>query len=137
MKVKGKEEFAAQIARLPKMMREEIARALRVSAEETVDVMRRFAPVKSGALRASIDYNFGAPTKGVLSSASRSAKGDAELSVVMTAGDERAYYARMQEFGTQKMAANPFFYPGYRFGKKRAKSRLARAIRTGARKALK
>lgn len=136
MKIKGKDEFLRQLQALPDAMRAEITKALEVSAEETTDLMKRFAPVKTGALRASIGWNFGAPKEGSrLSSPARSAKGEADLAAVMYAGDEVAFYARFQEFGTQKMAANPFFYPGYRYGRKRAKSRLGRAIRNGAKKA--
>jgi HK97 gp10 family phage protein len=136
VKIKGKDEFLRQLQALPDAMRAEITKALEVSAEETTDLMKRFAPVKTGALRASIGWNFGAPKEGSrLSSAARSAKGEADLAAIMYAGDEVAFYARFQEFGTQKMAANPFFYPGYRYGRKRAKSRLSRAIRNGAKKA--
>jgi HK97 gp10 family phage protein len=136
VKIKGKDEFLRQLQALPDAMRAEITKTLEVSAEETTDLMKRFAPVKTGALRASIGWNFGAPKEGSrLSSPARSAKGEADLAAVMYAGDEVAFYARFQEFGTKKMAANPFFYPGYRYGRKRAKSRLSRAIRNGARKA--
>jgi HK97 gp10 family phage protein len=150
VKIKGKDEFLRQLQALPDAMRAEITKALETSAEETTDLMKRFAPVKTGALRASIGWNFGAPKEGSrMSSAARSAKGEADLAAVMYAGDEVAFYARFIEFGTAphtnagKFAGShnpglpprPFFYPGYRLGKKRAKSRLSRAIRNGAKKA--
>lgn len=138
MKIKGKEEFLAQIGRLPDAIRREVRKALEESAEETTELMKRFVPVDTGQLRASIGWNFGAPGKGSkLATPARSAKGESDLAVVMYAGDDIAYYARFQEFGTNDMPANPFFYPGYRFGRKRAKPRLARAMSRGAKKAFK
>lgn len=39
--------------------------------------------------------------------------------------------ARLQEFGTKDMPANPFFYPSYRLRKSLVKSNITRAIRKG------
>lgn len=138
MQIKGKDKFLAQIAALPSAMREEITKALTTSAEETTDLMKRFAPKRSGRLAASVGYAFGEAPKGAsLSTAAnaRAAKSESGLSVTMYAGGGEAFYAWFQEVGTVKMPANPFFYPGYRFGKNRAKARLGRAIRNGAKKA--
>lgn len=38
-------------------------------------------------------------------------------------------YALHQEYGTQKMPANPFFWPSWRLGRKRARNRIARATK--------
>lgn len=135
MKIQGREKFDRQLAALPGAMKAEIRKALEVSAAETVDLMRRFAPVKSGRLRASINFTFGEAPKGALASGARSAKADAELSVTMFAGGGETFYARFQEFGTTEMPANPFFFPAYRLGRKRAKARIARSARAGAKKA--
>ncbi len=144
MKIVGREKFDRQIAALPREIREAVRKALEVSATETVDVMRRFAPVDTGRLKASIDFTFGAaPSRSISSApkqtgaaaAARAAKGDAGLAVTMYAGGTEAYYAGFQEFGTGEAPAQPFFFPGYRLGRKRAKARLARAIGAGARKA--
>lgn len=137
MQIKGKDKFLAQIAALPQAMRDEITKALTASAEETTDLMKRFAPKQSGRLAASIGYGYGEAPKGSLTTAgnARSAKAETGLSVTMFAGGGEAFYARFQEFGTTNMSANPFFFPGFRFGKKRAKARLGRAIRNGAKKA--
>jgi HK97 gp10 family phage protein len=146
VRIKGKDEFLRQLQALPDAMRAEITKALETSAEETTDLMKRFAPVKTGNLRASIGFSFGEAPKGAITSKektprgqnlanARAAKREADLSVTMYAGGGDAFYARFQEFGTTEMSANPYFYPGYRFGKKRAKSRLSRAIRNGAKKA--
>lgn len=138
MKIKGKDEFLRQIAALPDAIRSEVRKSLETSADEATDVMKRFAPVKTGKLRASIGYSFGEAPKGTINTAAkaaRAAKSEIGLAVTIYAGSSEAFYARFQEFGTQKMPANPFFYPAYRLTRKRAKSRLSRAIRNGAKKA--
>ena len=152
MKIKGKDEFLLQLALLPQAIRDEVRKALTISARETVDLMERFAPddpsTSSGDLRSSIGYKFGSDaeesTKSNAANA-RLAKLNTGMAVTMYAGDQytmvrgkngKLYQnARLQEFGTADMPANPFFFPGYRFGKKRALPRLQRAINKGAKKA--
>jgi HK97 gp10 family phage protein len=145
MRVKGKEKFIGQIAALPAAMKSEILKALTVSAEETTDLQKRFVPVKQGKLKASIGYVVGdqAPEGAGITSAP--AKSATDLTVTMYAGDQstmvtnkrgvRFQNAKIQEFGTKKMPANPYFFPGFRIGKKRAKPRIARAVTAGAKKA--
>lgn len=164
MKVKGKEKFLRQIEALPNAMKDEIRKALDVSADETTDLMKRFVPVRSGALRNSISYTFGEykPDNAKLRGLQSSGKRATELTVTMHAGDAKAWYAGLVEFGTRAHIILPkqeggslhlldgrvvekvdhpgatrqsFFFPAYRLGKKRAKSRLARAVRNGAKKA--
>lgn len=146
MEIKGKDKFLAQLASLPRIMREEIRKALDVSADETTDIMKRMAPREQGKLAASIGYSFdGAPAGASIVSQARAAKGETGLAVTMYAGNEstvvtnsrgvRFQNARLQEFGTKDMPRNPFFYPAFRLNKKRAKSRIQRAIRSGAQKA--
>lgn len=163
MKIAGKQKFLGQIAALPRAMKDEIRKALTVSAEETTDLMKRFAPVKSGALKASIGYTFGAysPDNANVRGLKASGSDATELTVTLHAGDKTAWYASLVEFGTRAHTiepkrpggllnihgrlieevhhpganASPFFFPAYRFGKKRAKLRLARAVRNGAKKA--
>lgn len=164
MKIKGKEKFLGQIAALPNAMRDEIRKALDVSADETTDLMKRFVPVRSGALRNSISYTFGEykPDNANVRGLKSTGAGATELTVTMHAGDAKAWYAGLVEFGTRAHIiqpkqeggslhlldgrivekvdhpggmAQPYFFPAYRFGKKRAKSRLSRAVRNGAKKA--
>lgn len=149
MKIQGKEKFAKQLAALPQAMKAEIRKAIITSAEEMVDVAKRFVPVKSGALRRSIGFNVGAAGAATTAGNARAAKGDEGLAATVYAGDDRAYYAHMIEFGTAPhtnkgrfagsqhpgTSAQPFFFPAYRFTRKRAKARLARAVNKGAKKA--
>jgi hypothetical protein len=148
MKIKGKEKFLGQIAALPAAMKEEIIKALTVSAEETNDLQKRFAPVDQGKLKNSIGFVVGdeAPEGAAITSAP--AGGATDLTVTMYAGNETTLVrnkrgvqfqnALLQEFGVKRkgrIVKNPFFFPGFRLGKKRAKNRLRRAVTNGAKKA--
>lgn len=146
MKIEGKDKFLAQLASLPRVLREEVRQSLDVSGSETTDIMKRMAPRKEGDLIDSIGYSFDAPPPGAgIVSQARSAKTETGLAVVMYAGDEstivtnkqgvRFQNARLQEFGTKKMPRNPFFFPAFRLNKKRVKGRMSRALRKGAQKA--
>jgi HK97 gp10 family phage protein len=152
MKIQNLDRLKKKLAELPKVARQEMRKALDQSAAEIVDLQRRFAPVQSGDLRDSIDYTFGAfeaensNVRGV--SGGGGGVGDPDLTVTIHAGDAKAYYAAFVEFGTAphvsggKFAgsenpgttAQPFFYPGFRLGKKKTKSRIARAATKAARR---
>lgn len=130
MKIQNRERFRKKIAALPGAIHAELMKALVTSGHEINDLQKRFVPVEHGDLAGTI---------GMLEK-------PAELQVVLLAGGpatEKAVidgkdgdynYAFAQEFGTREMPANPFFFPGYRLGKKRAKSRISRAITAAAKK---
>jgi HK97 gp10 family phage protein len=149
MKITNVERLKAKIARIPVATREEIRAAIAVSAQEIVGLQKRFVPKKTGALEKSIGYTFGAyrPDNANVRGVSAPGAGH-DLSVTIHAGDKTAYYAAFVEFGTTSheaggkfdgatipaVTAQPFFYPGYRIGKKRAKSRISRAVTKAAKK---
>lgn len=163
MKIERKQKLLAKMRALPGAVRQEMKKALRVGAEEMSDTAQAFAPIgETGALRASIGYTFGeyksdnANVRGV---GAGGGVGDPDLSVAIHAGDARAWYARLVEFGTRAhsikaeekrlsdgsqfygtevrhpgTAGQPFFYPAYRLTKKRMRSRLQRATTSAAKK---
>lgn len=131
-------------------MRSRIKQAIAEAADEIADMQRRMAPVRTGALRASIKVTFGA--RPAQSSAGLgvggAAAGDPELTAWITAGGVgQGWYARFVEFGTAPHTAGgkfkgarhpgaraqPFFFPAYRVMRKRAKSKISRAIGKAAR----
>lgn len=136
MKIQGLDRFKRKLRRLPVVAREEMRKAIAQSADEIVALMRRLAPVDKGDLRDSIGWTWGAPPKGssVLATTRRTAVGKAGLVATIYAGGGDAFHARFVEFGTQHMPAQPFFYPAWRFGKKRARSRITRATNKAAKK---
>lgn len=155
MKVSNVDRLKKKIAAMPKAIRDDLRTALGQGADEIVSLAKSFAPTDSGDLRDSIDHSFGlylpanANVRGV-----GIGGGGHDLAVTIHAGDERAYYAGWVEFGTAPhsvakgggtvggrvkarfgggtphpgAAAHPFFYPAYRLGKRRARSRITRAM---------
>ncbi|MDF2809507.1 MAG: hypothetical protein K0S56_538 [Microvirga sp.] len=148
----GRERLTAKLARIQGAPRQAIHTALRQGAEEITAMQKRLAPRDSGDLANSIGYTFGnyrvqnANVRGIMGNAGA---GDPDLSVTIHAGDSKAYYAMFVEFGTSQhtaggkfvgatipaVAAQPFFYPGYRSLRKRVKSRISRATTKSIRQA--
>lgn len=121
---------------MPEATRVEIRAAMEQSANEIVDVMRNLAPVDSGDLRNSINWTWGEAPSGalVLGKTRKSMAAKAGLSLTIYAGGGSEFYARFVEFGTVNMPAQPFFYPSWRLGRKRARGRVSRAVNKAAKK---
>lgn len=114
-------------------------RAMEQSAEEIVGMMRRLVPADTGALRDSIGWTWGDAPKGSMVIARSKAQTDGLMITIYAGtrdkslGDLDAYYARFVEFGTQKMAAQPFFFVSWRALRRRAGNRIKRQMRKGIR----
>lgn len=139
-KVLGREKLMRQMAAMPSAVRSEIRQALAQGADQITDNMHRLVPTKTFTLDASIQSNFGnKPTgggSGVLGGQGSSVVGDPDLTVWITAGSEKAYYARWVEFGTAKVRSQPFFFPAYRAHRRSVRARISRALRRGTRRAI-
>jgi HK97 gp10 family phage protein len=140
-KVLGLDRLKAKLARLPKKARAALVSANLKSADLMVGLAQQAAPVKSGALRASIRKE--ADENGVV----RVKAGGALTRVEVRKGSGAAYdYAVAVEFGTKPhkaggkfagaehpgQAAQPFFYPSYRLMKRSARARAGAALRKAA-----
>lgn len=139
MTVEGLDKLRARFRALPKALQESARKTLEENAEEIVGMMRRLAPVESGALRNSINWTWGAAPAGSMTVGKVAESEDSEISITIYAGtrdkslgESDAYYARFQEFGTRKMAANPFFFPSVRAHKARGRARLIRNAKKAA-----
>ncbi len=53
----------------------------------------------------------------------------------VTAGNGAVRYPHLLEYGTSKMAARPFFWPGFRLSKKKAAAKIKRGISKAVRAA--
>jgi HK97 gp10 family phage protein len=157
----GLSRLERRMLAIPKAMREAVKPALAKSADEIVAVAKQLCPVDKGALRASIGWTWGAAPSGSMTLATGVA---GELSITIFAGNDEAYYARWVEFGTRGgvfgqrvgarnsdhrqqrtkgrksyrthpgTAAQPYFYPAWRLGQKKARARVKRAISAAVRK---
>lgn len=125
--------------KLPATVKKEIKPAIEESAKATTEMAKRMVPVDTGDLKDSIKYSFGGTTLGtgyasirnkhnMLGGGTAELKGDPDLTAYITAGDEKAYYARFVEFGTTKTPAQPFFYPVGRAMRRSNRNRISRAV---------
>lgn len=149
MKISNLNRFNAKLKKLPQTMKDELRKAVATSAEEIVDLQQRLVPVDQGDLRASITWRWGDEKREAYSQDMGTVSGNHELSARISAGNSGVRYAHLVEFGAAPHTAGgkfegaqhpgapaqPFFYPGFRTGKKRAKARISRAVRAAAKKA--
>lgn len=135
----NKGRLRAKIERLSASGKRAAREAIEGGAEEIAAAQRRAAPTESGALRDSIKVQ------------RKAGEGGADIGVRIVAGDAKAWYARIVEFGTRPhiaggkfkgakhpgARARPYFYPTYRAYKKRFKSRVVREINRAIKEAVK
>ena len=150
MALQNREKFLRKMAAIQGLPRVRMKEALRKSAEEISAMQKRLAPVDSGDLRNSIGFTFGsyrtanANVRGTRSGGD----GDPDLTVILHAGDAKAFYAGWIERGTSGpweiggkfegathpgFTAQPFFFPAVRVNRRKTLARITRA----GRKALK
>lgn len=119
---------------LPDSVKAPIRAELQRAAEDIVSMAKSLVPVDSGDLRDSIGWTFGKAPRGAMVLAQAEARLGGELTATVFAGNNKAFYARWVEFGTQKMVAQPYFFVSYRANRNRAKSRIRKAVRDSARR---
>lgn len=98
------------------------------NADELVQAARQLVPVDEGKLRDSIGWTWGDAPAGSISIGSVANNATGTMRITVYAGDSETFYARFIEFGTEKSAANPFFFPAYRALRRRMRGRLTRQI---------
>jgi HK97 gp10 family phage protein len=136
------------LAALSRNARQEIDREIEAQAIRIVAAMKARAPVGTGQLRNSVRYTKrslrvsilagGEPTRkastgGVVRSFVQGVRDGLRGRSTRRAAKGTAYdYAFANEFGTQNMRAQPFFYPTWR----RNRNMAQRAIRAAVKKAV-
>lgn len=149
-RIQGLDSLKRKLKAFPTAVEGEIRKAMEQSANEIVALAKSLAPVDSGDLQMSISWTWGEAPKGaiVLGRVKSGATATGNMKITVFAGGGDAYYARMIEFGTAPhlnggrfagskhpgSAAQPFFYPAYRAVRKRAKSRVTRAVNKAAKR---
>jgi len=126
---------------IPKKVREQTQAAVTDAANDVAEVMQRLAPVDDGDLRDSIQV-----TPGGQKTPPHSQPGGStvvpENAAMITVGDTKVRYPHFVEFGTRAhiaggqfagaeikaIPAQPFFFPGFRMGKKKAAQKIKRAM---------
>ena len=119
--------FEQRLAAIPARVKEAVVPALAKSAEEIADTMKHLAPVDSGDLLHSIHVTLpGQSTPPYSQPGGMRVAGETEA--LVTAGNEDVRYPHLVEYGTADAAAQPFFWPAFRLGRKRAANRIKRAV---------
>ncbi len=110
-------------------VRKTVDPALKKSADEIADLQRSLAERSrdTGALIESIAVTAG-PGQTPPYSQPGGSHSVAEHTVAITAGNSDVRYPHLVEHGTADAPAQPFFWPGFRLGRKRAQDRIKRAI---------
>lgn len=148
---RGFDRLQRQLAAIPKEHAAEMQRALGKAAIELTLAIRAATPVKSGALRDSITWQFGNQTRVKYSQGFGAKYADHGLAVRITAGNARVRYPHIVEYGAapHKVGGQfagaqhpgtrpqPYFWPTIRARKKAIKARLTRASRKAIRTAAK
>jgi HK97 gp10 family phage protein len=154
--VEGEEDIIASLKLMEKALQDSIPQALEDATKPTIAMMKRLAPKQTGALANSIRFTLGAAggqartTKGRNGPGSRGEGKTRIIGYIVAGGREtlkggnppttkrrrkgakhadKWNNARLQEFGTVKMPANPYFYPSWRATKAAVKKALAKAVR--------
>jgi HK97 gp10 family phage protein len=137
--MQGQAALKARFEAVPQKIRDALARELERQATLIVADMKRVVPVDTGRLREAIAWTWGDAPAGSISIGKVKSRQYAKMAITIYAGRrgnnlyDEGYYAHFQEFGTVKMAANPFFYPTWRANKSRARSAMSRAVKKAAR----
>lgn len=124
----NKERFYAKLRAAVPKVEIEITRAAKKTATEMVGLAKSLAPVDEGALQDSIQMYPGPR----ISAFTVKAGGDV---TTVTSASGAYDYALAQEYGTQDMAANPFFWPSYRVVRRTFRGRVGRALRKAIKEA--
>lgn len=114
---RDRDRYLNRLKKVAPAIKRRVNVALEQGAAEYAAMMKRLAPREQGDLIASITFY---------------ARLDGEgLVWIVQAGDEKAFYPKWVEFGHDKAAARPFFYPTVRALRRRVKARVTRAWRAG------
>lgn len=145
--MRGAREFAAKLGALPRIVEDEVRRALEQGAIEAVAVIDSMAPTP---LKGRTKWVWGpAPkaTKGLMSFGEPGSRLQISIYVDDPATGAQDARSHWFEFGTGervqkttgrrtgRMPATPFFWPGWRLVRKRARARLSRAMGRGIKRA--
>lgn len=129
----GLSRFQQRMRAIPEAVREAVKPALVASAEDIASLQRTLAPEETGNLKESIHVTRPGETTPPYSQPGGS-RAAGENEAIVTAGNSDVRYAHLVEHGTTKAHAQPFFWPGFRLGRKRAATRVKGAVSRAVRK---
>lgn len=130
----GLKSFQKRMAAIPVAARAAVQPALVKGAEEIAAIQRGLAPRDEGDLIDSIEVTGPGQNTPPYSQPGGSMVVPENMAAI-TVGNTDVRYPHLQEFGTTNHPAQPFFWPGFRLGRKRALNRIKRAVGKAIREA--
>ena len=130
----GLKSFQKRMAAIPVAARAAVQPALVKGAEEIAAIQRGLAPRDEGDLINSIEVTGPGQNTPPYSQPGGSMVVPENMAAI-TVGNTDVRYPHLQEFGTTNHPAQPFFWPGFRLGRKRALNRIKRAVGKAIREA--
>ncbi|WP_112311835.1 HK97-gp10 family putative phage morphogenesis protein [Pseudogemmobacter bohemicus] len=133
----GLSSFQRRMRAIPKAARDAVKPVLEREAEKIADTMRALAPddpaTPAPDLKSSIVVTGPGQTTPPYSQPGGAAVVP-ENAVAITAGNGDVRYPHLQEYGTTRHPAQPFFWPAFRLGRKKAVAAIKRGIGAAIRK---
>ncbi|MBK5958579.1 hypothetical protein CCR97_10210 [Rhodoplanes elegans] len=142
--MEGLDKFVRKMRAMSEQTKQELQAETTRAANEMVALAKGLAPFKTGALRASIQASNGPPP----AHAQFAGKSRNEIATTVTSGNTSARHSALVEFGTKPHIVggiyegarhpgsepHPFFWPAFRAQKRAFARRMAKAVRTAARR---
>lgn len=123
----GIKSFQRKMRALPEAVSKAVGPAALLGAQEIADAVEHLAPERTGDLKNTVTVTGPGQATPPYSQPGGShtvPEGAAAVSV----GSSDVRYPHLLEFGTTKMAAQPYFWPAFRSNRKRAANRIKRAM---------
>jgi HK97 gp10 family phage protein len=120
--IQNRERLKAKARALRNNVAATVTPAVIKAAELIIGTQKRYCPVDDGDLRDSIHWE-------------KSQDSPNATQILIIAGGKPAPHGRIIEFGIQRQPAQPFFFPGYRVERPRAKAIISKAVRIAVRNA--
>jgi len=126
-----------RLDKIPQEIKEQVKREMERQADQIVAQMKASGPADSGKLRNTIGWTWGRLGKGQHALAQAKNALGSEMTLTVYAGDASTrvdhgsgerQLARLIEFGTRTMKAQPFFYPVWRARKKKARAAIRKSV---------
>lgn len=120
--IQNRERLGAKARALRDRVAASVTPAVIKAAELIITTQKRYVPVDDGDLRDSIHWE-------------KAEDSGNATKLLIIAGGQPAPHGRIIEFGSRRQPAQPFFFPGYRVERRRAKAIIAKAVRAAVRSA--
>lgn len=134
----GLSSFQKRMRAIPLAARNAVQPVLVKQADGIADIMRTLAPDDPATSAPDLNTSIAVTGPGQSTPPYSQPGGSMvvpENMAAITAGNSDVRYPHLQEYGTTKHAAQPFFWPGFRLGRKKALAAIKRGIGKAIREA--